>query len=85
MVSSFHVIGEIFDKVHVEGGDLINTNVQTTIVPAGGSAIVEMTMDYPGMFHIVDHSIFRTFNKGCLAQIKVEGEKNRSIFGEIKK
>ncbi len=85
LVSSFHVIGEIFDKVHVEGGDLTNTNLQTTLIPCGGSAIAEMKMDVPGLFHIVDHSIFRTFNKGCLAQIRVEGEKNPAIFSEIKK
>lgn len=84
LVSSFHVIGEIFDRVHVEGGDLINNNIQTTVVPAGGAAIVEMKMDVPGLYHIVDHSIFRTFNKGCLAQIRVTGDKNPSIFGEIK-
>ena len=40
-VSSFHVIGEIFDKVHVEGGEIINENVQTTLIPAGGAAMVE--------------------------------------------
>src|SRR5690625_7162958 len=41
LVSSFHAIGEIFDKVHVEGADLINHNVQTTLIPAGGAAIIE--------------------------------------------
>jgi len=41
LVSSFHVIGEIFDKVHVEGGDLINKNIQTTLIPAGGSAMYQ--------------------------------------------
>lgn len=85
LVSSFHVIGEIFDKVYVEGGDLINTNLQTTLVPSGGSAIVEMKMDYPGLFHIVDHSIFRTFNKGCLAQLRVTGEANPNIFHKLSK
>ncbi len=35
LVSSFHVIGEIFDRVHAEGGDTVNTNVQTTLIPAG--------------------------------------------------
>lgn len=84
LVSSFHVIGEIFDKVYVEGGDLVNTNLQTTVVPAGGSAIVEMKVDYPGLYHIVDHSIFRTFNKGCLAQIRVTGDANPKIFNKIK-
>ena len=42
LVSSFHVIGEIFDRVVVEAGTVENHNVQTTLVPAGGAAIVEM-------------------------------------------
>jgi nitrite reductase (NO-forming) len=80
LVSSFHVIGEIFDKVYVEGGDMINKNVQTTLIPAGGSAIVEFKCEVPGTLNIVDHSIFRTFNKGALAQIKVTGEENKTIY-----
>lgn len=85
LVSSFHVIGEIFDAVHVEGGDLINNNVQTTIIPAGGAAIVEFKVDVPGSFILVDHSIFRAFNKGALGMLNVEGEENEAIYsGKIK-
>ena len=85
LVSSFHVIGEIFDKVHVEGGDLINTNVQTTLIPAGGAAIVEFKVEVPGTFIMVDHSIFRAFNKGALGMLKVEGEENKKIYsGELR-
>jgi nitrite reductase (NO-forming) len=85
LVSSFHVIGEIFDKVHVEGGDMINENVQTTMIPAGGAAIVEFRVDVPGTFILVDHSIFRAFNKGALAMLKVEGEEDKRIYsGEIR-
>jgi nitrite reductase (NO-forming) len=85
LVSSFHVIGEIFDKVHVEGGDLINENVQTTMIPAGGAAIVEFRVDVPGTFILVDHSIFRAFNKGALAMLKVEGEEDKRIYsGELR-
>ena len=80
LVSSFHVIGEIFDKVHVEGGDLINKNIQTTLIPAGGSAIVEFKVDVPGTLVLVDHSIFRAFNKGALGMMKVEGEENHQIY-----
>lgn len=80
LVSSFHVIGEIFDKVYVEGGKLINENVQSTIVPAGGSAIVEFKVDIPGSYTLVDHSIFRAFNKGALGQLKVEGTENPEIM-----
>ncbi|MBX7225583.1 MAG: nitrite reductase, copper-containing [Chitinophagales bacterium] len=80
LVSSFHVIGEIFDKVHIEGGDLINKDVQTTLIPAGGSAIVEFKVEVPGTFIIVDHSIFRTFNKGSLGMLKVTGDENKEIY-----
>jgi nitrite reductase (NO-forming) len=85
LVSSFHVIGEIFDKVYVEGGDLVNENVQTTLIPAGGAAIVEFRVDVPGTFILVDHSIFRAFNKGALGMLKVEGEEDKRIYsGEIR-
>lgn len=80
LVSSFHVIGEIFDKVHVEGGSLVNENVQTTLIPAGGAAIVEFKVDVPGTFILVDHSIFRAFNKGALGMLKVSGEEKKDIY-----
>jgi nitrite reductase (NO-forming) len=84
LVSSFHVIGEIFDKVYIEGGDRINRNVQTTLIPAGGSAIVEFKVEVPSNLVLVDHSIFRAFNKGALGLLKVSGDKNPTVFqGEI--
>lgn len=79
MVSSFHVIGEIFDTVNVEAGKLENHNVQTTLIPAGGAAIATFKTEVPGDFVLVDHSIFRAFNKGALGILKVEGEENKSI------
>ena len=80
LVSSFHVIGEIFDKVYVEGGKLINENVQSTLIPAGGAAIIEFKVDIPGSYTVVDHSLFRAFNKGALGQLKVEGDENPEIM-----
>ena len=80
LISSFHAIGEIFDKVHVEGGSLINENVQTTLIPAGGAAIVEFKVEVPGVLILVDHAIFRAFNKGALAQIDVVGEENKKVY-----
>ena len=82
MVSSFHVIGEIFDRVHVEGGSLMNENVQTTLIPAGGAAIVEFKVDVPGSYVLVDHSIFRAFNKGALGLLVAKGEENRKIYAK---
>lgn len=80
MVSSFHVIGEIFDKVYIEGGSLENKHVQTTLVPAGGAAITEFKVDVPGTFIMVDHSIFRAFNKGALGMLKVTGPEDKIIY-----
>jgi nitrite reductase (NO-forming) len=81
LVSSFHVIGEIFDKVYGEGGTIVNqNNVQTTLVPAGGSAIVEFKTEVPGKLILVDHSIFRAFNKGAIGMINVTGEENLAMF-----
>lgn len=80
LVSSFHVIGEIFDRVNIEGGTAINKNVQTTLIPAGGAVIVEFKVEVPGTFIIVDHSIFRAFNKGALGMLKVQGEENKTLY-----
>jgi len=80
LISSFHVIGEIFDNVYHEGGTLINHNVQTTLVPAGGSSIAEFKVEVPGSLVLVDHSIFRAFNKGALGMIKVTGAENTEVF-----
>jgi len=80
LVSSFHVIGEIFDKVQPEGGTVAQHNVQTTLIPSGGAAIVEFHTDVPGSYVLVDHSIFRAFNKGALGILKVDGPENKSIY-----
>jgi nitrite reductase (NO-forming) len=80
LISSFHVIGEIFDRVYTEGGTRVQENVQTTLIPSGGSAIVEFTVEVPGTYILVDHSIFRTFNKGALGMLKVEGPENKAVY-----
>jgi nitrite reductase (NO-forming) len=77
LISSFHVIGEIFDRVYAEGSTTPTLhNVQTTIVPAGGSAMVEFKVEVPGTYILVDHSLFRAFNKGALGMLKVNGPEN---------
>lgn len=80
LVSSFHVIGEIMDKVFTEGGSHYQENVQTTLVPAGGAAIAEFRVEVPGTFLMVDHAIFRAFNKGALGMIKVDGPENLAVY-----
>ncbi|UBB89445.1 nitrite reductase, copper-containing [Candidatus Kaistella beijingensis] len=83
LASSFHVIGEIFDKVYIEGGSKINENVQTTLIPAGGAAMVEFKVEEPGEYILVDHSIFRAFNKGAIGKLKVTGEKNPKVYNKV--
>ena len=80
LISSFHVIGEIFDLVHREAGSGADRNIQTTLIPAGGAAIVEFTVQVPGTFLLVDHSIFRAFNKGALGMLRVEGPMDSAIY-----
>jgi len=80
LTSSFHVIGEIFDRVYVEGGSQINENVQTTTIPAGGAVILEFKVDVPGDYVLVDHAIFRAFHKGALGILKATGEENPNVF-----
>jgi len=80
LISSFHIIGIIFDKVYTEGGSIPNRNVQTTILPAGGAAIAEFNTPVPGTYVIVDHAIFRAFNKGCVGLLKVVGQENREVY-----
>lgn len=78
--SSFHVIGEIFDRVFYEGGTAVSQNVQTTMIPAGGAAIVEFKIDAPGTYILVDHAITRAFNKGAMAQLKVSGGDRTAVY-----
>ncbi len=81
LVSSFHVIGQIFDTVYPEGALSAPVhNLQTTLIPAGGAAIVEFKMSVPGTFIIVDHSIERAFNRGALAQLKVTGPEEKLVY-----
>ena len=85
LISSFHVIGEIFDRVFREG-DLVTApaqSVQTTLVPAGGAAAVEFKLDYPGNYVLVDHALSR-LDRGAWGVLHVTGEADKSIFdGEI--
>lgn len=85
-ISSFHVIGQIFDKVYREG-DLVSPpaqSLQTTLIPAGGSAVVELTPKVPGTFLLVDHAIFR-LHRGAAGSIIVDGDKElaKEIYNPI--
>jgi nitrite reductase (NO-forming) len=78
--SSFHVIGEIFDAVHDQGASEATHDIQTTLVPAGGAAWVEFTVDVPGSYMLVDHAITRAVDGGAAAVLHVTGDENPAIF-----
>jgi len=79
--SSFHVIGEIFDRVYTEGavGAPPATNVQTTTVPAGGATIVEFRLEVPGRYILVDHALSR-LERGLAGFLLVDGPESADIF-----
>ena len=79
--SSFHVIGEIFDRLYDLGslGGAVTTDVQTVSVPPGGATIAELTFEVPGQYVIVDHALSRV-ERGLAAIIEVEGEPNPEVF-----
>jgi nitrite reductase (NO-forming) len=82
-ISSFHVIGEIFDAVHQEAAAEPVHNVQTTLVPAGGATIVDFKVEVPGNYILVDHAIAR-IEKGAVGIIVVEGPEAPDIYRKLR-
>ena len=79
-ISSFHVIGEIFDRVYTEASTSApRENVQTTSVPPGGAAIVEFKVEYPGKYVLVDHALSRA-GKGLLGVLEVTGKADPAVY-----
>ena len=54
--------------------------MQTTLIPAGGAVMVEFHTEVPGSYILVDHSIFRAFNKGALAILKIDGAEDKAVY-----
>ena len=85
LISSFHPIGSHWDVVYAEAA-LLNEPLrgsQTTLVPAGGGTVVELVGQVPSTLILVDHALARTFDKGALGQIVVQGEENPEIYEPI--
>lgn len=79
-ISSFHIIGGVFDTVYEEGSlSGVKHDVQTTIVPPGGAAIVEMKMQYPGKYMLVDHALTRA-GKGLVGLLEVQGKADPVVY-----
>lgn len=83
-ISSFHVIGEIFDRVYPEaaiGSEPLH-NVQTTLVPAGGATITDFKLQVPGTYVLVDHALAR-LDRGAYGNLKVEGSENKEVYDGV--
>jgi len=72
--SSFHVIGEIFDRVYMLGGlqSPPLEGIQTVSVAPGGAVITEFKTKVPGNYTIVDHALAR-MERGLVGILSVEG------------
>lgn len=79
--SSFHVIGEMLDRVYNLGGVLSEPlrGIQTVLVPPGGAVITELKLEVPGNYLLVDHALSR-LERGLVGIIHVEGAPNPEIF-----
>ena len=86
LASNFHIIGGVFDALYPEG-DITSPphrNVQTTIVPAGGAAMVEFTSEVPGKYLLVDHALTRAIDRGAIGELIVEGNDRPEIIKKIR-
>jgi len=79
--SSFHVIGEIFDRVYNQASltTAPMTDVQTTLVPPGGATMVEFKLEVPGRYILVDHALSR-LQRGLAGYLYAEGDQNPDVF-----
>ena len=79
--SSFHVIGEMFDKVYNMGSLTTKpvSDVQTVTVPPGGATVVEFKLEVPGKYMLVDHALTRV-ERGLVGILEVQGPDNPDIF-----
>jgi len=79
--SSFHVIGEVFDRVYDQAALTSPplTDVQTTLVPAGGATMVEFKLDVPGRYILVDHALSR-MERGLVGFLEADGAENPTVF-----
>ena len=69
-ISSFHVVGGIFERVFEDGSQanpLIG--VQTVNVPVGGGAIFEVRLREPGDYPFVTHA-FADATKGAVGVLR---------------
>jgi nitrite reductase (NO-forming) len=79
--SSFHVIGEVFDRAYQLGSVTSPPieNVQSIVVPPGSANIVEFKIEVPGRYVLVDHALSRA-ERGLAGYLVAEGQPNPELF-----
>jgi len=83
-ISSFHIIGVIFDRVYREGGLTDPArNIQTTLVPPGGASVLDFQPQVPGDYTLLDHAIFRV-DRGAMGLLSAEGPAAPDIYEKVK-
>jgi nitrite reductase (NO-forming) len=83
LAASLHIIGVIFDRVYQEGGTEAEHNVGVTLVPAGGTTMVEFTVRAPGHYTLIDHSFARVL-KGAIGSLTVSGPSQPRVFQVVR-
>lgn len=68
-VSSFHVVGAIFDRVYEDGFGPPKLGVQTASIPVGGGMEFELRLAEPGLYPFVTHS-FGDATKGAVGVLR---------------
>ncbi len=82
LMSSYHPIGSVWDKVWQQGSIAGEPNrfVETTPVPPGSTAITTLHAEVPGPIKLVDHALSRVARKGFMAVIMREGDEQTDVF-----
>jgi nitrite reductase (NO-forming) len=75
-VSSFHVVGTLFDDVYLDGNPANHLKgMQTVMLPASGGAVVDFTVTQEGSYPFVTHQ-FNDATKGANGVLKVTKDGN---------
>ena len=83
LAASLHLIGVIFDRVYQEGASEPAHNVGVTLVPAGGTTMVEFKVRAPGKYTLIDHSFARVL-KGAMGTLTVTGPSQPAVFQVVR-
>ena len=82
--SSFHMIGEVFDRAWEDGALSSEPlrDVQTVSVPLGSATVAELKLDVPGKYMLVDRALSRVA-RGLAATMVVTGPQNEALYKDF--